>query len=382
MSRRLFDRSADLRRLVEDGYSVVVEGGELLVLLVPYVDEGGRVALGTTRIPLVLAGERTVAPVAHQSWFDGGRPCDARGRPLEGFRSGGGRRMLCLRPGDREFLNFHEFAVAHVEYVARHARAVDPTASARRGAGAAVPATASDGPFVYSDVASARYRIVGWSDRLAGLSIGIVGLGGTGGYVLDLVAKTPVAAIHLFDDDVFLQHNAFRAPGAASIEDVAAGMSKVHYFATVYGRMHAGIVPHRVRFGPVMARPLQELDFVFLCIDDAGAKPSIVRALESVGVPFVDSGIGLFETERGLGGIVRTAASRGCPPEAAPASGAVPGGPGSVEDPYAFHAQVADLNALAASLSVLRWKRRFGFYADEGVAGVSAFAIASERLIR
>jgi hypothetical protein len=37
------------------------------------------------------------------------------------------------------------------------------------------------------------------------------GLGGTGSYILDLVSKTPVNEILLFDSDDFLQHNAFRS---------------------------------------------------------------------------------------------------------------------------------------------------------------------------
>jgi tRNA A37 threonylcarbamoyladenosine dehydratase len=49
-------------------------------------------------------------------------------------------------------------------------------------------------------------------------------MGGTGSYILDLVAKTAVMEIHLFDGDDFNQHNAFRAPGAASLEDLEKHM--------------------------------------------------------------------------------------------------------------------------------------------------------------
>ena len=52
--------------------------------------------------------------------------------------------------------------------------------------------------------------------RLAGDRIGIVGLGGTGSYILDYVSKTRVVEIHLFDGDGYQQHNAFRAPGATT----------------------------------------------------------------------------------------------------------------------------------------------------------------------
>ena len=67
------------------------------------------------------------------------------------------------------------------------------------------------------------------SAKLRRHRIAIVGLGGTGAYVLDLVAKTPVAEIHLYDGDVFLQHNAFRSPGAASVADLRSNLSKVDF---------------------------------------------------------------------------------------------------------------------------------------------------------
>jgi hypothetical protein len=43
---------------------------------------------------------------------------------------------------------------------------------------------------------------------------------------LDFVAKTPVEEIHLFDSDVFLQHNAFRAPGAINKERFSEHLKK------------------------------------------------------------------------------------------------------------------------------------------------------------
>ena len=73
-------------------------------------------------------------------------------------------------------------------------------------------------PFNYIDTASSRAEIDVVTAKLAKLKrIAIVGLGGTGSYVLDLVAKTPVWEIHLYDGDAFLQHNAFRSPGAPTL---------------------------------------------------------------------------------------------------------------------------------------------------------------------
>ena len=53
-----------------------------------------------------------------------------------------------------------------------------------------------DSVFLYEDTASSRAEIVAINDKLKPLRVGIVGLGGTGSYVLDFVAKTPVKEIH------------------------------------------------------------------------------------------------------------------------------------------------------------------------------------------
>jgi tRNA A37 threonylcarbamoyladenosine dehydratase len=47
--------------------------------------------------------------------------------------------------------------------------------------------------------AASRAGITAISARLSMFRIAIVGLGGTGSYVLDLVAKSAVREIHLFD---------------------------------------------------------------------------------------------------------------------------------------------------------------------------------------
>jgi tRNA A37 threonylcarbamoyladenosine dehydratase len=70
---------------------------------------------------------------------------------------------------------------------------------------------------------------MGISDKLKIPKVAIVGLSGTGVYVLDLVAKTPVQEIHLFDGDLFHSHNAFRSPGAASLDELRQAPKKVTY---------------------------------------------------------------------------------------------------------------------------------------------------------
>ena len=99
-------------------------------------------------------------------------------------------------------------------------------------------------PFVFMETASSRAGITRLNERLSGDSIGIVGLGGTGSYILDYVSKTRVAEIHLFDGDRFKQHNAFRAPGPTTTEELDARPTKVQLYSQRYARMRNGIVAH------------------------------------------------------------------------------------------------------------------------------------------
>src|SRR4029077_3976551 len=108
------------------------------------------------------------------------------------------------------YTDYHHKMTTYVQVISAHAQKLEPTATAR--VYPFIYDTGSDGPFRYLDTASSRADIMMATHKLALRRVAIVGLGGTASYVLDFVAKTPVEEIHLFDGDVFSQHNAFRAP--------------------------------------------------------------------------------------------------------------------------------------------------------------------------
>ncbi len=95
--------------------------------------------------------------------------------------------------------------------------------------------------FCYLDSASSRAGISLITSKLALPKVAIVGLGGTGSFILDLIAKTPIHEIHPYDADKLYTHNAFRGAPAASVEELDAAPAKVdHYqhtfFACLRGR--------------------------------------------------------------------------------------------------------------------------------------------------
>ena len=148
------------------------------------------------------------------------------------------------------------------------------------------------------DNASSRAGISAASAKLESEKIAIIGLGGTGSYVLDLIAKTPVKEIHLFDGDNLLQHNAFRSPSAASKEELRAGYRKVEYMSRHDGAMRRGIKAHPVRIDAENVSLIQGRTFVFVCIDNGAAKLPIIEYLESEDISFIDVGIGIYFNDR------------------------------------------------------------------------------------
>ncbi|HEX8779862.1 MAG TPA: ThiF family adenylyltransferase [Nocardioides sp.] len=387
MSQRPISRSADLTRLRDEGFDIVVQGAHLLVRDVPYATAQRTVARGTLISTLALSGDATITPDTHIIYFLGEEPSDAEGQPLERIINSRDRVELApdlsashtfsSKPTEG-YPDYYAKVTAYAAMLEGPAQALDTTATART-----FPAIASDpddeSVFQYIDSATSRAGIGAVNQRLAAGPIAIVGLGGTGGYILDLVAKTPAPEIHLFDGDVFSQHNAFRAPGAATLEELAEHLLKVEYFARRYGAMRRGIVAHPEFIHEGNVDQLTSMHFVFLAIDSGDAKQAAVAALEAAGVPFVDVGVGVDERPEGtLGGQVRTTLSTpGCRDEA---RAHIPFSDGDANNAYSRNIQIADLNALNAALAVLRWKRFAGFYQDLEAEYTSIYAIDGNHL--
>ena len=173
------------------------------------------------------------------------------------------------------------------------AQAIDPNLKANNFC--VVAGEQDESVFNYIDTASSRYEIDLVSAKLALEKVAIVGLGGTGSDALDLVAKTPVKQIHLFDGDKFLQHNAFRSPGAASGDELEEKLYKTLVFERLYSKMRRGIFSHSVFIDSANVDQLKDMNFVFLCLDDGIAAHR--QELEQFAVPFVDVGMGIYKAE-------------------------------------------------------------------------------------
>ena len=258
------------------------------------------------------------------------------------------------------YRDYYHLMTTYAAIISAPAQAIDPEANPR------VYRTPDDDDeqsvFNYFDTATSRAEIGELIDRLRNERVAIIGLGGTGVYVLDFVSKTPVAEIRAFDEDEMHTHNAFRAPGAPSIEQLREAPTKVDHHCATYSKMHRRIVVHAVMVDSSNLRLLDGVTFVFICIDDGEAKKAIIDKLEQLDVAFIDCGLGVEATNGALGGIVRTTAS-------------VPGRREHVHEGrisfasdeagvYGSNVQIAELNALNAVFAVIKWKKIRGIYHD------------------
>ncbi|BCP55832.1 hypothetical protein K32_44490 [Kaistia sp. 32K] len=369
MSPALFSLNPDLKQLRDEGYVVVQRGGYLVMDQVPYVNASRQVKMGKLISSLTMAGDRTCPPDTHVMFFDGEYPCHADGSPISAIMHqsvtselGHGltsRHSFSSKPSEG-YPDYYKKMTAYASILAGPAAVLQPGLSPRVFQ---VPEDQATSVFHYTETASDRAGIGALAERLEGEKIGIIGLGGTGGYILDQTAKAPVDQIHLFDSDTFLQHNAFRAPGAPSIDQLRTAAPKVEYFASIYSRMHKGIVPHAVDIDANNVHLLEGITFAFLSMDAGDAKRTVIAKLEAMGVPFIDVGMGLELVDGSLGGILRVTAST-------PAkrnhvhNGRISFHSAPADAVYATNIQVADLNMLNAALAVMKWKKLRGFYRD------------------
>ena len=184
----------------------------------------------------------------------------------------------------------------------------------------------------------------------------------------------------MFDDDYFDTHNAFRCPGAASIEQLNARPRKVQYLHDLYSHMHKGVIPHCERVTADNIGMLDDMDFVFISVDSVAARMVIANHLIDLEKPFIDSGLGFDINQDRLVGQVRVSTGFfGNYDHLRDAFGSQE----MDDDLYRSNIQVAELNALAAIFSILKWKRMLEFYGDTTSADDLniAYAVADNAII-
>lgn len=161
----------------------------------------------------------------------------------------------------------------------------------------AVDSAVANSIFKFHDTLTSRAEITDLTERFKDDLIAVIGLGGTGAYVLDFLVKTPVREIRAFDHDPFHVHNAFRSPGR--IESAEFGRTKAEVYFKRYENFRNGLSVHS-KFVDASSTDFQGVTFAFVCVDKGTSRSGIFELLIANHIPFIDVGMGLKRTDDGL----------------------------------------------------------------------------------
>ncbi|MFZ4616661.1 MAG: ThiF family adenylyltransferase [Rectinemataceae bacterium] len=393
MYRRLVSHNADIRRLAEKGYAIAFDSNYLVVRDIPYLDEARELKWGAFVVKLVFPTNDMVKLEDHQVFFAGGKPYNVDGTPVANLNPRAATLSLSERASDVQvtwqlsnkpqngFADFYEKVESYSILIAGPAtEKCDVTPFTFK----APPPDEEeeDSVFLLRDSLTSRAEIGELSAKLHNDKVAIIGLGGTGAYVLDYLVRTPIREIRCFDPDDYHIHNAFRSPG--KVDEAEFSKKKADIYRDRYQPFRNGLIFSATYIDRDSAALMEGVTFAFVCVDKGSSRTGIFDLLMSLRIPFIDVGMDLRKIETGLTGLLRTTYY-----PAERAAWVRDQGLADLSDSeaglYRTHIQIGELNALNAALAVIRFKQLRGFYADEEnhyqiLMGVMDLATAGESL--
>jgi hypothetical protein len=381
-----------IQRLLDEGYALY-RRGPYIVAAVPYLDAQGEADTGLMVDTLNFdADDRVRAqPTNHQMYFIGRQPHDHEGRILFGGSGASSVRLFDGKQSSfywswkqldeagskREYVDLYEKFTEYIAYVSGPVEAKCP--KFKMAPFSAARETSSECPFPFEDMNSARGDLRELDRLLEDDVVAIIGSGGTGSYIFDLISKTRVKGVKLFDFDILDLHNPFRMPGATEREQL--GQPKVAVIEQRYRGWHKGVQVFEKRIDGACEAELKDVTFAFLAVDNFAARRQIAKLLREMGIPFIIVGMGVQHGNPGLTGIVDTTLIDDETPARIFDEVA---GERLVElpDEYDKNIQTVELNALNAALAVFMYKKCRGYYATGRRVFQVSFTLPSMQLDR
>lgn len=387
MLQTLVNHNDDIRRLVEKGYAAGFDSNYLILRDIPYLDGQGELQSGAIVTQLVFVDQVRVQQQNHQVSFSGSAPYGLNGLPVANM--GDTPHHIVLGAGcsevavQRQFSNkpangYRDFFHKIEQYVAL----ISGPAMERYSATPYTFAVYGDGPddtvFKVRDTLTTRAEISDLASTFKDETVAIIGLGGTGGYVLDLMIKTPVRGIRAFDADDYHVHNSYRSPGRLSESEL--GLPKAEVYAARYENFRTGLTLSTKFVDESSSGDFEGVTFAFVCVDKGSSRAKIIDLLIALGIPFVDVGMGLNRKRGPITGSLRTTYFSAASGQHVRDQNLVPTHD-TQDDIYKTNIQIAELNALNACLAVILYKKKMGFYVDDDPAHHVLFNLGDMHII-
>jgi len=388
--QKLASHNDDLQQLLDKGYAVTFDSNCLVIRDIPYLDDQMEKQIGAIVVKLKFIDNDRFEQDDHQIYFAGPVPFNLDGKPIPNL--GGGTHTIELTEACRDVVvqrsfsnkpkatgkyddHFHkiETYVGFISGPAIHLHGATPYTYR------IVEEMSNDSVFKFHDTLTSRAEITDLSKRLKDDVVMIIGLGGTGVYVLDYLVKTPVREIRGYDHDQYYIHNAYRSPGR--LDESELGMSKADIYQARYDNFRAGLSLETKYIDSSCEDVLDGVTFVFVCVDNGIARAEIFDLLLEKNIPFLDVGMGLKRKNGALSGMMRATYF---PVEHAQKirNKRWANEQEDLENLYKTNIQISELNALNASLAVIRFKQLRGFYYEEESYFNTLFNIGSLTTMR
>lgn len=390
MFQKLVSRNEDLGRLVDRGYAVAFDSNCLIVRDIPYLDNNGALKWGSIVAKLVFVDRERVRQDDHQIYFAGSHPHELDGRPIPNLGGGAATIQLTDRHNDvkveRSFSNKPRTAGKYRDFfekIETYVSIISGPAMERYKASPhtfrCVEEVAEDATFKFQDTMTSRAGIGDLNDGFHNQIVAIIGLGGTGAYVLDALVKTPVREIRGFDGDDLHVHNSFRSPGR--LDESELGRSKAEVYQGRYENFRHGLKLTARYIDNSCHEDLDGVTFAFVCVDKGSSRAAIFELLIGMGIPFIDVGMGLKRKHGPINGMLRTTYYS---PDTAEdmrrrSLAELSDAP---ENLYRANIQIGELNALNACLAVIRYKQLRGFYLEDEAVQHLLFEIGDMSVVR
>lgn len=393
----LANHNPDIQKLLERGYALRLDGSYLVVMDIPYLDANGDLQVGAFVSVLIFADQNHVSQEDHRIFFAGNVPYGLDNTPVPNLGGSADANITLVKTDivvTRWFSNkpMTQFGrprdgfADHYEKIEHYTKLISGPAIEKYGASPYTFAVdndvISDSVFKYHDTLTSRAEIGDLTAAFKDEVIAIIGLGGTGSYLLDFLAKTPVKEIRAFDGDRYHIHNAYRSPGAVQDEDW--DKPKAQVYARRYENFRHGLHLHQKYIDRTSQADLDGVSFVFVCVDKGEARKEIFDLLEELGLPFIDVGLGLNRKQGPLAGTIRSTYYSATKAAEVREMGWAEEA-GLPDDEYRRNVQIAELNALNAAIAVIRYKQIKGFYVeasqpDHLLLGIDNLKLLSETL--
>jgi hypothetical protein len=357
---------------MEKGYAVTFDSNYLVIRDIPYLDEEKRLQIGAIVTKLVFIDNEQVHQDDHQILFAGSTPHNIDRKPTPNLNNRETKlalspacnditiqRMFSNKPRIGKFRDFFEKVESYVTIISGPAMELyDVTPYTFRRA----DDTEYSSVFKFHDTLTSRAEITDLSAKFKDDVIAIIGLGGTGSYVLDFITKTPVREIRAFDRDLFHVHNSYRSPGR--MEESEFHKSKAEVYRSRYDNFRTALTFESKFIDASSGDDFEGVTFAFVCVDKGSSRSGIFDLLISKSIPFIDVGMGLNRKRGMLNGMLRTTYYSIENGRSVRDKGLAP-----LEDNpeglYRANIQISELNAFNACLAVIRFKQLRGFYLEE-----------------